>query len=684
MGERSSGRQSSDTSPSERLDSWKEIATHFDRDVTTVQRWEKREGMPVHRHLHDRAGSIYAFTAELDEWARGRNVRVVQQKGDDVPSPIPLALPPRLAVPALGTRWGIILPLAAVTALLAIALTFWLRKTEYFWRDPLAGARLQTVTEFDGVAQAAAVSRDGQFVAFLSDRDGQMDVWVTQVGSGQFHNLTRGSFPGLANPSLRTLGFSPDGSSVTFWFRKQDGLNADNIGVWAVPTLGGQPRPYLEGVAEFNWSHDGSRLAYHTPGPGDPLFVSTGGRRSEDRPIFTAPAGLHCHFQLWAPDSSFIYFVQGSLPDKLDIWRIRPAGGTPERITSHNGRVTYPVLLDQRTLLYLASDPDGSGPWLYSIDVERRIPHRLTTSGLDRYTSLAASADGRRLVLTPASPKKTLWRLRIADSPAEISAPVRTSLTTSTGFSPRLGSNYLLYVSAAGTSESIWKLANGTGTELWSGLGAQVVGGPSIAPNGQSIAFSVRQHGQTFLYMMQADGTKVRVVTDALDLEGAPAWAPDGRSITSAANDHGVLHLFRLPLDGRPPTVFVKEYSVDPAWSPDGRFLVYSGPDIGTTFPVKAVTGEGAAVPLHALTLTRGARHLVFLAGRRGLVFLKGDIRHKDLWLVDMETGAERQLSNLPPDFDIRDFDISPDGREVVLERVQEHSEVVLVDLHRP
>jgi len=43
------------------------------------------------------------------------------------------------------------------------------------------------------VAQAAAVSRDGHFVAFLSDRDGQMDVWVTQAGSGEFHNLTRGA-----------------------------------------------------------------------------------------------------------------------------------------------------------------------------------------------------------------------------------------------------------------------------------------------------------------------------------------------------------------------------------------------------------------------------------------------------------------------------------------------------------
>jgi Tol biopolymer transport system component len=533
------------------------------------------------------------------------------------------------------------------------------------------------------VEQAATVSRDGQFIAFLSDRDGLMDVWVTQVGSGQFHNLTRGSFPELANPSLRTLGFSPDGSFVTFWSRKQDGSNAENISIWGVPTLGGQPRPYLEGVAEFDWSHDGSRLAYHTPGPGDPLFVSNGGRRSEDRPIFTAPAGLHCHFLLWAPDSSFVYFVQGSLPDKLDIWRIPPAGGTPERITSHNGRVTYPVLLNRRTLLYLASDPDGSGPWLYSMDVERRIPHRLT-SGLDRYTSLATSADGRRLVLTHASPKRTLWRLRIADSPAETSVPARTSLTTSTGFSPRLGPNYLLYVSAAGTSESIWKLANGTGTELWSGVGAQVVGGPSIAADGQSIAFSVRQHGQTFLYVMQADGMNARIVTDTLDLEGTPAWAPDGRSITSAANDHGVPHLFRVPLDGRPPTVFVKEYSVDPAWSPDGRFLVYSGPDIGTTFPVKAVTAEAALVRLHTLTLTRGARHLVFLAGRRGLVFLKGDIWHKDLWLIDMETGAERQLTSLPPDFDIRDFDISSDGREVVLEREQEHAEVVLIDARRP
>jgi Tol biopolymer transport system component len=675
MGEPSLGTPQSE----DRLDSWKEIAAYLKRDVTTVQRWEKREEMPVHRHLHDRIGSVYASRAELDAWMRGRNLRMGQGNGDNAPSPEPPGQVPRQVSFFRSWRFVLLLAMAGAVAIGAIV---WLRSTERFWRNPIAEARFQTVTEFDGTEQAAALSRDGHIVAFLSDRDGTTDVWVTQVGSGEFHNLTHGSVPGLSNPSIRTLGFSPDGSLVTFWVRKPGGGNGDDISVWAVPILGGEPRPYLEGVSEFDWTRDGTRLVYHTPAPGDPLYVTDGNLRPDSRPIFTSPAGLHGHFPVWAPDATFLYFVQGALPDKLDIWRIRPAGGTPERITSHNGQVSYPVMLDQRTLMYLASDPDGSGPWLYSVDVERRVPHRLIP-GLDRYTSLAASADGRRLVVTRTAANGTLWRLRIPDSPAEVSEASRIPLTTSTGSSPRLGRDYLLYVSAAGTAESIWKLANGTSAELWRGEGARILSGPAISPDGRYIAFPVSQNGHTLLYVMQADGVNARVVTDSLDLQGALAWAPDGQSITTAANDHGVPHLFRVPINGGSPTSFVEEYSVDPAWAPDGSIVIYSGPDIGTTFAVKAVTAAAASHPLPALTLTRGARHLAFVRGGRALVMLRGEIQHKDLWLVDLETGAERQLTHFAPDFAIRDFDISADGRDVVIERMQERSSVVLVDLAR-
>jgi len=110
---------------------------------------------------------------------------------------------------------------------------------------------------------------------------------------------------------------------------------------------------------------------------------------------------------------------------------------------------------------------------------------------------------------------------------------------------------------------------------------------------------------------------------------------------------------------------------------------VYSGPDIGTTYSLSAVTSEAAGYPLPPLTLTRGTRHVAFLPGRRALLFLRGEIRRKDLWLVDLETGTERPLTGPAPDFDVEDFDVSPDGREVVLERVQQSSNVVIMDRPR-
>jgi hypothetical protein len=55
-----------------RLESWKEIAAYLGRDITTVRRWEKREGLPVHRLLHSKLGSVYAYSTELDAWRRKR------------------------------------------------------------------------------------------------------------------------------------------------------------------------------------------------------------------------------------------------------------------------------------------------------------------------------------------------------------------------------------------------------------------------------------------------------------------------------------------------------------------------------------------------------------------------------------------------------------------------------------
>lgn len=671
----------------DRLDSWKEIASYLERDVTTVQRWERREGMPVHRHVHHKLGSVYAFRGELDAWARGRTLPPAPPVSSSAPGVPAAGLAVRRRWAAATRQRRVLLSGAAVLLALvlvsAAALAWIASRGEYFWTSPTAGARVRRVTSFGGSERAAAISPDGKFVAFLSDRDGATDVWMTQLGSGGFRNLTRGRLGPLAtNPSVRMLGFSPDGVLVTLWVRRTD-ATPPGIATWAVPALGGEPKPYLEGVAEFDWSADGERLVYHTAAEGDPMFVRGRTQAPGIRPIFAAPAGAHAHYPTWSPDRSFIYFVQGTVPDAMDVWRIRPSGGVPERITRHASRVSHPVLLDRRTLLYLATDADGSGPWLFALDVNRRVAHRLS-SPTERYTSLAASDDGQRVVATLASPRESVWRLSIAPgagpAPLADTRPISVPLPTGGGSSPRLGSGLLIYIAAKDEGDAIWKLAGGSETELWTQPGARIVGGPSIAPDGR-IAFAARVGGQARLHVMNADGTGARVVAESLDVRGAPAWAPDGRSLVVAANGRSEPRLFAVPLDGGAPARLSPDYAVDPVFDPTGAFIVYSGPDVGTTFTLKATTPDGRPFPLPPLTLTRGARHVRFLPGGRSLAVLRGDLEHKDLWAIDLETGAERRLTRLPAGFDVHDFDVAPDGREAVVHRVVEQSDVVLFDL---
>ena len=58
--------------PTDRLGSWKAIAAYLDSSVRTVRRWERAEGLPVHRHMHHKLGRVFALRSELDNWRKTR------------------------------------------------------------------------------------------------------------------------------------------------------------------------------------------------------------------------------------------------------------------------------------------------------------------------------------------------------------------------------------------------------------------------------------------------------------------------------------------------------------------------------------------------------------------------------------------------------------------------------------
>ena len=93
---------------------------------------------------------------------------------------------------------------------------------------------------------------------------------------------------------------------------------------------------------------------------------------------------------------------------------MRPSGESPERLTHQNAPVNFLAPIDSRTLLYVARAEDWSGPWLWALDVESKVTRRVT-AGLEQYTSVSASRDGRRIVATVANPTASLWRVPLLD-----------------------------------------------------------------------------------------------------------------------------------------------------------------------------------------------------------------------------------------------------------------------------
>jgi len=396
--------------------------------------------------------------------------------------------PPRVAL-WLAIAGAVILAVAG-----AMVVIWKLRRSGPFPRNPLEAARVTRLTDFAGAEHHAAISRDGRFVVFLSDRDGSWDAWVSQVGTGKVYNLTKGGVRELRNPATRTLGFSPDGSLVALWSRVPASGSVD--AGWAVPMMGGRLQHYLKGVSELDWSPDGTRIVYHPPAEGDPLFV-TASNEKVGHQIYVARPGFHNHFPVWSPDGEFIYFVHGLPLDSNDIWRIRPDGGEPERLTFHDARVSFPTLINDSTLLYLATDSDGRGPWIYLLDANRRTPRRIST-GLEQYTSLAASVDGRRLVATVSTSIEQLWRVPIADGVVDESRASPISLPTASGLSPRAGPEYIVYRALGSGNDALWKVAaEGPATELWTGIDGRAIAGPAIAPDGQRLAFAAQSRERT-------------------------------------------------------------------------------------------------------------------------------------------------------------------------------------------
>jgi serine/threonine protein kinase/Tol biopolymer transport system component len=541
--------------------------------------------------------------------------------------------------------------------------------------NPLETAHFTRLTDFE--TTEAAISPDGRFVSFLSDHDGSNDVWLTQVGTRQVINLTQGKVDqvGQLPGPIRSAGFSGDGSEI--WLAGGD----RGVRLRLLSLAGGAPRNFLgEEATEVAWSPDGARIVYHTFADGDPMFVAdrTG---ANARRIFAERPGIHNHFPTWSPDGHWIYFVRGVPATKeMDLWSIRPDGGKPERLTERNTDVAYPTPVGSRTIFYVARDADSSGPWLWALDLKAKESRRVSF-GLNQYTSIAGNADGHKLVVTTSIPKANLWTVPILDRPAEESDAKPFPLPNVRALAPRFAGASLFYLSSLGTGDGLWRYRERQALEIWRGADGALLEPPAVSPDGARVAIVLRRSGKRQLHMLSADGAVLQQIADSLDVQGTGCWSPDGKWIVIGGRDPTGPGLFKIPIETGNPVRLIAGPALNPVWSPDGNLIVYTGTNVRSGAPLLAIHPDGSKADFPAIIVRRLGERARFMKNGKRLIYMQGLGTSQDFWLFDLATMKSRPLTRLQNRGAMRTFDITPDGKRIVFDRLRENSDVVLIEL---
>jgi Tol biopolymer transport system component len=577
----------SELSPSDslagRLDSWKEIAAFLGRGVRTVQRWERHEGLPVHRLAHEKRGSVYAVRLEVSAWWESRRESLSAPRAPD--SDVAVAAP-----------------------------------------------RLQRVTRTAAATHSPALSSDGRMVAYVSDggQDGTTpQIWLQQIGGAPIR-LTTGI------KACRDVSFAIRDTRIVF---TADGDNGQNV--YEMPALGGEPRILRRGAKGGRVSPDGRWLSYisldavallriaaldepgvHKVAPAlidvscavwsdssshvvvlahqDPTFEPDFWIVPVDggQPVNTAvmqrlrPRGLFLLLPgsppAWVGDSLIFSVISG---EGIHIWRQRltpvtfqPAGD-PERLTAGTDLDAFPTGSGDR-LAFVRAHPDHN---LFSValDARTRVAHaplRRVTRGPGIVAHLSVTSDGRTLSYFAVRSETEELRLRDLQTDAE-KLVAQDTASLSRGFpviSPS-GAQLAFAVRTTGAQAKRPIFVSSLPDDTTRSVGDDLGGRPRQWIDERRLlieTFGSRLN--RFTVLDTTDGVLSELVASANQSVSNPRVSPDRRWIAFDATRPGSPpHVIAAPLGGATSPIAESDWVVvtsgasHPFWSADGQLLFY-------------------------------------------------------------------------------------------------------------
>jgi tricorn protease len=431
------------------------------------------------------------------------------------------------------------------------------------WTADENGQNIQRLTVNRARDVYGRFSPDGKWIAFSSDRSGNLDVFLIPAGGGNAKQLTNHS----ANDTV--LGWSADSRSIIFSSNRGEDFTPQ---LYLVSTEGGMPvKAGTDMGVEASYSPDGKRLAYNQKAQSYWRKFYRGSYQSDIMVMDVAAKkftqltdfdGLDS-WPMWARDG-FIYFVSDRDGNGLtNIWRVSESGGKADRVTTFkSGDVRWPAISSDGRVIVFEHD---FGIWKLDVNTKRASQISLnidaeTQENLTETLSFNSQTDDYDLA--PSS-----RRIAFSIHGEVFTAPVEEG--------------------------DLKQLTEGAARD-------RLV---QYSPDGKSLAYVSDKSGREEIWVVPIDGSApAQKLTDIDALKQGYNWSPDSKEIAFNTSDDKLRKL----------TVATKQV-VDldtsryggfgvPVWSPDGKWIAYSKPDVSRTSDIYLVAAAGDDKTPHKVT----------------------------------------------------------------------------------
>ncbi|HKG80483.1 MAG TPA: hypothetical protein VKA78_13710, partial [Pyrinomonadaceae bacterium] len=431
------------------------------------------------------------------------------------------------------------------------------------WTADENGQNVQRLTVNRARDVYGRFSPDGKWIAFSSERNGNLDVYLIPSGGGNAKQLTTHS----ADDTV--LGWSADSRAVLFSSNRGEDFMPQ---LYLVSTEGGMPwKAGTDMGVQASYSPDGQHLAYNQKSQvywrkfyrgsyqSDIVVMDVAAKKFTQITDFD---GLDS-WPMWGRDG-FIYFVSDRDGNGLtNIWRVSESGGKADRVTTFKaGDVRWPAISSDGRVIVFEHD---FGIWKLDVNSKRATPITLnidaeTQENLSELQSLNSEADDYDLA--PSS-----RRIAFSIHGEIFTAPVEEG--------------------------DLKQITNGAARER----------NVAYSPDGKWLSYISDQSGREELFVVPVDGSvPAQQVTDIDALKFGYNWSPDSKEIAFAASDNNLRKL----------TVATKQVAVldtskyggfgVPVWSPDGKWIAYSKADASRTSDVYVIAASGQEKDPHKVT----------------------------------------------------------------------------------